>query len=155
MGSNAKALKKLARSGWRQGKEYKKESNRDIRSIDHNESEDYSFEDARLELQGLEGSYIIIDELSNNPIIQKLKSSKPSKSVEKDIKKHLSRLKYGKKILKNFDMKDRELDPNSWIDSYYISLYHDCKRAMEELPKYLERDDLPNKLRRRIEEALE
>lgn len=156
MGSNDKALKKLARSGWRQGKEYKKESNRNIRNTDHNDSEDYSFEDARLELQGLEGSYIIIDELSNNPVIQKLTPPKLPKSVEKEIKRHLDNVKHAIKLASIYRVKPEELG-KVCVESFgrfIMSAEQRYRRAMLELPKYLEREDLPNKLRKRINEAL-
>lgn len=149
--------KKLARSGWRQGKKYKKESNRDIRNYQHGESEDYSFNDAHLEIKGTD--YSVIDDL-HEVKSTKSKKNKLPKSVEKEISRYLSDVNYANRLANMYNTIPNDINKliesviGNWAYGYYMSTYQNYKKAIKELPKYLERSDLPNKLRRRIKEVI-
>lgn len=158
MENNSKVLKKLSRSGYRYGKSYKKESNRDIRN-----SEEYQ----ELEQMLHDESYLYLtrhEPMINGSLEEQLEESEKKEKVpvkkynDKEVKRLIHQVKHAVKLAQIYNVpvsKLPEVDRGDFFNSFNQSAYQRMKKAVEELPKYLEKEEVPNKIKKQIREILD
>lgn len=144
MESNAKALRKLSRKGWKSGKKYKDQSNSVIRNTIT------FFNESMLIFEGMEA----IDRL----VGINTKNKTPSKFKNKELKRLMDQIKHALKLAQIYRVPIDQLptvDRGDFCNSLNQSAYQKFKKAVLELPKYLEKEEVPNKIKKQIREILE
>lgn len=86
------------------------------------------------------------------PATEKAKTTK----IEKDIKRHLSNLKWAVRNSKGMGLEQlRKKDPSSFMSHYHFELYRDAKIAIPVLQEALNHPELPSKVKKLIRELLD